>query len=291
MKPKCVLITGTSSGLGKELVHTLSEAGFFVIATARLKSVETAKKAFKLLKNVVVYPLDITQMHTHKSFISQMVMAHGAIDILINNAGIAYRSVFEHISEEEENHQMTTNYLGAMELTRCVIPFMREKKSGHIINVSSVGGMMAMPTMAAYCASKFALEGATESLWYELRPWNIYVSLVEIGFVKSKSFTHIYFPKQYLSGLDNTYDLYYKHMERFVAKMMLSSPSTPHTISKRILKKLILRKHPPLRLSGTWDAKFFFYMRRYIPRRLYHYILYKCLPGIKEWERNARNDK
>ena len=92
-----------------------------------------------------------------------------------------YRAVLEHVSDAERVAQMDVNYLAPMDLIRLVLPRMREKHAGRILNVSSVGGMMAMPTMAVYSASKFALEGATEALYYEVRPWNIRVSLIQPG--------------------------------------------------------------------------------------------------------------
>ncbi len=98
-------------------------------------------------------------------------LALGGVDVLINNAGVAYRSVVEHVSERERLQQMGINFRAPMELTRLVLPYMRSRRAGRIINVSSMGGMMAMPTMAVYSASKFALEGATESLYYEVKPW------------------------------------------------------------------------------------------------------------------------
>jgi short-subunit dehydrogenase len=94
----------------------------------------------------------------------------------------------EHADIDERHAQHEVNYHGPMELVRLVLPTMREKRRGRIINVSSVSGMVAMPTMASYAASKFALEGATEALWYEVRPFKIRVSLVQPGFIRSSSF-------------------------------------------------------------------------------------------------------
>lgn len=112
----------------------------------------------------------------------------GGVDVLVNNAGVAYRAVVEHVTEEDRLRQFGVNFLGPMEMVRLCLPSMRKKRAGRIINVSSVSGMMAMPTMGVYCASKFALEGASEALWYEVKPWNIRVTLVQPGFINSDSF-------------------------------------------------------------------------------------------------------
>jgi short-subunit dehydrogenase len=104
----------------------------------------------------------------------------------ISRPSASYRAVVEHMSEPEEQHQFDTNYFGAVGLIRLVLPYMREIGRGKIINVSSVSGMLAMPTMGSYSASKYALEGLSEALWYEVRPLGINVSLIQPGFVKSK---------------------------------------------------------------------------------------------------------
>src|SRR4029077_15566896 len=129
----------------------------------------------------------------------------------------------EHVSDDERVAQMDVNYLAPMDLIRLVLPRMRAKRAGRIINVSSVGGMMAMPTMALYSASKFALEDACESLWYEVRPWGIKVSLVEPGFIHSDSFQRTrYTPesKRAMSDERDPYHIHYKNMAGFISRLM-----------------------------------------------------------------------
>src|SRR5690606_8275736 len=115
------------------------------------------------------------------------------VSILINNAGISYRAVVEHMNDKDEQLQMAVNYFGPVALIRLVLPFMREQGRGKIINISSVSGMLAMPTMASYSASKHALEGVSEALWYEAKPLGVNVSLIQPGFIRSKSFKNVYF--------------------------------------------------------------------------------------------------
>jgi short-subunit dehydrogenase len=209
----------------------------------------------------------------------------GGVDVLINNAGVAYRSVVEHASEEERFDQMNINFQAPMAMIRLVLPGMREKQRGRIINVSSVGGMMAMPTMALYSASKFALEGATESLWYEVRPWNIKVSLVQPGFIHSESFQNTVYTAESRKAARDPSNPYYQHyfqMAGFIARLMGASFATPEKVARKILRTLE-QKNPPLRVPATFDASFFALLRRLLPRNIYHRMLLRGLPRVKLW--------
>jgi len=191
----------------------------------------------------------------------------------------------EHVEERERLAQMDVNFRSPMELIRLVLPGMRAKRAGRIITVSSVGGMMAMPTMAAYSASKFALEGAHEALWYEVRPWGIRVSLVQPGFVHSDGFQKVrYTPKSGRSEheLAEPYHEHYVNMAPFIEKVMKSSRATPQSVANVVLKTM-RRKHPPLRVPATRDALGFSVLRRILPRSTYHWLLYKMLPRVDTW--------
>ena len=229
-------------------------------------------------------PLDVTSHDQRIECIQKIEAQWGGVDILVNNAGISYRADVEHMSDEEQLQQLATNYLGPLALIRLVLPHMRQQREGRIINISSVGGMMAMPTMSAYSASKFALEGASEALWYEMKPWNIKVSIVAPGFIRSKSFENVYYSKESCVSATQhgVYSEYYDSMAPFVAKMMNASSSSAEDVARTILKT-IKKKHPRLRIPATLDAYFFYWLRRLLPRRLYHRILYWGLPGAKNW--------
>jgi short-subunit dehydrogenase len=209
----------------------------------------------------------------------------GGVDVLINNAGVAYRAVVEHISDEGRWDQMNINFRAPLELIRLVLPRMREKRAGRILNISSVGGMMAMPTMALYSASKFALEGATESLWYEVRPWNIHVSLVQPGFIRSDSFLRTRYTtasEHALGDAANPYHEHYDQMARMIARLMRATRATPARVA-RVVVRTVMQRRPPLRVAGTWDARVFALLRRVLPRRLYHALLYHQLPSVNAW--------
>jgi short-subunit dehydrogenase len=164
---------------------------------------------------------------------------------------------------------------------------MREKGRGKIINISSVSGMLAMPTMASYSASKYALEGMSEALWYETKPLGIDVSLIQPGFINSNSFRNVYYteksnPKAVAGG---PYCDYYDNMSPFVEKLMRNSFSTPEKIARLILK-VIKKENPPLWIAATLDASIFYYIRRLLPRRLLLPILFYALPGARHWGRS-----
>ena len=289
MKPPSnaiILITGCSSGIGLALAKLLWRfPEYRVVATARENSLHTLRGVLQETDRFWIRKLDVTSELERKFLIDEIEKQWGVVNILVNNAGISYRGTVEHMDDTSEFHQMNTNYLGPMALTRLILPGMRKRGRGKIINISSVSGMLAMPTMGSYSASKYALEGASESLWYEMRPLGINVTLVQPGFVHSRSFEKVYLSKAAQScSIDpnDPYCDYYATMEPFVAKMMAWSRVTPEKVAKVVLK-MIRKKNPPLRELVSLDATVFHFLRRFLPRRLLHEFLFFCLPGSRRW--------
>ncbi|MCI0536887.1 MAG: SDR family oxidoreductase [Verrucomicrobiales bacterium] len=284
-----VLVTGASTGLGLALAKRLLTTSYRLILTARASSVSRfAMAGIAESERLWIRPLDVTRDAERRCVIREADEDWGGVDVLVNNAGIAYRSVVEHFTERDDLEELQVNFIAPMALIQLVLPHMRAQRRGRIINVSSVSGMMAMPTMALYSASKFALEGACESLWYEVRPWGINVSLVEPGFIHSDSFKRTrYTPESKRAMADETdpYHIHYKHMAGFIARLMERTTVTPESVAARILK-VMRQRNPPLRVPAGNDAHFFNFLRRLLPRRLYHYILYTALPGIRTWGKN-----
>jgi len=280
-KSEVIIVTGCSSGIGFELAKKLVKSEHRCVLTCRSESLEAFKKNLGPIdaERILIRPLDVTKEAERRALMEEVSWRFQQIDVLINNAGIAYRSVVEHMSDDEESHQMNVNYFGPMALVRLVLPHMRRAGSGRIINVSSVSGMMAMPTMSSYSASKFALEGAMESLWYELKPWNIKVSVIQPGFIRSESFKNVYYSRQASTCdlKDDAYCRYYATMEPFVEKLMSSSWTSAADIAEKILR-VMRASHPALRIPGTLDAQIFYWLRRVLPRRFYHHLLYWSLP-------------
>lgn len=287
-QPATVLVTGASTGLGLALAHKLIASPHRLILTARAGSLPRfAIAGIHETERVHLRALDVTSAEERRRVVVEADARWGGVDVLINNAGIAYRACVEHFEEGAAREQMEVNLLGPMDLARLVLPRMRAKHAGRILNISSVGGMMAMPAMSLYSASKFALEGATEALWYEVRPWGIKVSLIQPGFIHSESFRNTRFTAAGRAALEDPahpYHAHYRHMDRFIARLMDKTHATPEHVADAILRAMTLTD-PPLRIPATWDAHLFALLRRLLPRLLYHWLLYRSLPHIKEWGR------
>lgn len=286
---RVVLITGASHGIGLALGHALVKKNRYrLVLTARPRSLERLREAgFSDGPHMCLAPLDVVEPDQREEVVRAVTARWGGVDILVNNAGTMTRAVLEHVNEADHLQQMRVNYRAPMELTRLVLPGMRSQRFGRIINVSSVSGMMAMPTMSVYSASKFALEGASEALFYEVRPWNIRVSLVQPGFINSDAIERIDYTARSLSAHENLFSPYHAHyhyMTEFIGKLMHLTRATPTSVARRIAC-LIEQKHPPLRVSGTLDAFLFSMLRRLLPRTLYHEVLYRALPGLNAWGR------
>jgi short-subunit dehydrogenase len=281
-----VLITGASTGIGLELARLLQGSPHRLVLTARRSSLKRLVDAgFVPSDKLLLLPLDVTRDEERREALRVVEQRWGGVDVLVNNAGVSYRGVAEHISEPERIAQLDANFLGPMELIRLVLPHMRAQRFGRIINVSSVGGMTAMPTMSIYSASKFALEGASESLWYEMRPFGIRVSLVRPGFINSDGFTKVRFSAQGQAALADPGDPYHAHyanMGELIHGLMTLTFHTPRDVAETIVEA-IGQRNPPLWIAGTWDAYVFALLRRFLPSGLYHRLLYAGLPRIWEW--------
>lgn len=282
-----VLITGASAGLGLAISRLLvGQSRFRLILTARASSLSRfATEGIEESERILIRPLDVTDETQRRDIIAEAEARWGGVDILVNNAGIAYRSVVEHVNEAERIEQIHVNFRAPIALAALVLPGMRRRRAGRILNISSVGGMMAMPTMAIYSASKFALEGASESLWYEVRPWGIHVTLVEPGFIHSDGFERTLYTQQSRRSFEDPHDPYHAHyqsMAGFIARIMSMTWSSPERVARTVLAQM-RASSPPLRVYATLDAHLFALMRRLLPRFLYHAVLYHFLPRIRTW--------
>jgi NAD(P)-dependent dehydrogenase (short-subunit alcohol dehydrogenase family) len=179
---KTVLITGASTGIGKATALLFQQRGWNVVATMR-----SPQKASDLatLDNVVCLPLDVTDSESIYKAIAIAIDKFGTIDVVVNNAGYGLVGAFETSTPEQIQRQFDTNVFGLMAVTRAVLPHLRANKQGTIVNISSVGGRTTFPLYSLYHATKWAVEGFSESLQFELRPFNIRVKIVEPGPIKT----------------------------------------------------------------------------------------------------------
>ena len=188
MKPvseKTALITGASSGFGLLTTVTLARRGWHVLATMRdLKrrgKLESAAKSTGVLQNIEFHALDVTNAKQIATLADEIAQRLTPLDAIVNNAGFALPGFADDITDAELREQFETNFFGATAVTRAFLPQLRRQGSGHIVMISSISGRMGFPGVGSYAASKFALEGWTETLRYELKPLGIQVALVEPG--------------------------------------------------------------------------------------------------------------
>lgn len=178
---KTVLITGASSGIGKATVEKFAREQWNVAATSR----NIDNELFKSWPNVRPYKLDVTDTATIETTFQHVVKDFGAIDVVVNNAGYGLDGVFEAITDEQINKQFETNVFGLMSVTRQAIKIMRPQRKGVIIQVASMGGRLTFPLYSIYHSTKWAVEGFSESLHYELRQFGIKIKIVEPGVIKT----------------------------------------------------------------------------------------------------------
>lgn len=175
---KTILITGSSAGIGKAAAQYFAARSWNVIATMRSPEKETE---LTTLNNVFVTRLDVQEKAGMQQVIAEGIKRFGKIDVLLNNAGYGLFGPFELATDAQIKQQFDVNVFGLMHLTQAILPHFRENKAGTIINVSSIGGRITYPIVSMYHATKFAVEGFSESLAYELAALNIKVKLVEPG--------------------------------------------------------------------------------------------------------------
>ena len=175
-----MLITGVSSGFGRALAQAALAAGHTVVGTVRS---EAAKRAFEALspRAAIGRVLDVTDFERINGVVAEIESSVGPVDVLVNNAGYGHEGIVEESPLSEMRRQFDVNVFGAVAMLKAVVPFMRERRRGRILNITSMGGHITMPGIAYYCGSKFALEGISEALGKELEPFGIAVTAVAPG--------------------------------------------------------------------------------------------------------------
>src|SRR4029079_3500287 len=192
------LITGSSSGIGFETSLLLARKGIYTYATMRNlgKSQEILEITKKECLPLKVLTLDVTDEKSTQKAIDMVMYEQNRIDILVNNAGYSLVGALEQISMDEIKEEFETNFFGIIRLIQIVLPQMRKQQSGRIINVSSLAGRIGLPVVSAYVSSKFALDGLSESLVYEVQDFGIYVILIEPGVIKTNFIKNLKLGKQ-----------------------------------------------------------------------------------------------
>lgn len=271
------LITGTSSGFGLLTAIALGKAGYHVIATMRdlskrLPLLEQAKAA-KIEQNIVYMQLDITDETAIKQLIQTIQFQYNRIDILVNNAGIAVGGYVEDVTITDWRLQFETNFFGLIALTQAVLPMMRSQNSGKIINISSISGRLGFPGYAAYAASKFAVEGFSESLRHEMLPFGIYVVLVEPGAYKTEIWEKGFNTMR--TSPESVYRTQLEAVLRYSQKAAETAPN-PQDIANLIVK-VTKNVHPKLRYPLGKGARLTLWSKALLPWKWFEWMIKKLL--------------
>ena len=258
MKARSVaLITGSSSGIGFETALHLARNGYKTYASMRNleKSKDITQVATREKLPVEVVQLDVDEDSSVKQAVDKIVATEDhRIDVLVNNAGYGLLGALEDLSIEEIKAQFETNFFGVIRVTQQVLPVMRQHKGGTIVNVSSVGGRMGIPGLSAYHSTKFALEGLSESISYELEPFGIKVVLIEPGFIRTNIMNSSIIAKKAQDQKSPYFSLTQQLERSFKAAMVnTSASSTPEVVAK-VVVQAITSESPKLRYAVGNDA-------------------------------------
>ncbi|WIY59058.1 oxidoreductase [Bacillus arachidis] len=271
---KIAIITGASSGFGLLTTLELAKKDYFVIATMRNldKRAELLSQAtaLHLQKNIKIHQLDVTDqksIHTFQLFLKEL----NQVDLLINNAGYASGGFVEETPVEEYRKQFETNVFGAISITQLVLPYMRKQQSGKIINVSSISGQVGFPGLSPYVSSKYALEGWSESLRLEVKPYGIDVSLIEPGSYNTNIWE---VGKELAENYVETTSPYKEYMDKIQNHMNSSSETfgDPIDVAQKIVA-IAETKTATLRYPIGKGVKLMMVAKKILPWRVWEFLV------------------
>jgi NAD(P)-dependent dehydrogenase (short-subunit alcohol dehydrogenase family) len=260
---KVVLVTGASSGFGKVMAGFLAQKEFSVWGTSRKAGPETSADDINMIS------MDVQDSDSVEAAVEQVIAEDNRIDVLINNAGISLVSPLEETPLETMQTVMDVNLYGVLRVSRAVIPFMRQQKGGRIINIGSIGGLMGLPYRGVYAASKFALEGLTESLSMEIKPFGISVCMVEPGDFK----TNIAQNRLHIDlGRNSPYGRTSARVEK-AANLQMEQAASPALMGPAVYR-IIRKEKPKLRYRvGSFTEKLSVFLKTILPGRYFEKII------------------
>ena len=254
---RVVLITGASSGVGQSTARLLARENYKVFGTSRNPAIAEAIPAVEML------PLDVRAGDSVRACVEAVSSRAGHIDVLINNAGYELAGAVEELTSEEIRAEFETNFFGVVRMVNAVLPAMRRQRRGHIINVSSLAGVSSIPFLGMYCASKFALEGYTEALRHEVKPFNIRVSLTEAGFLKTPMMNN----RQIAANRITEYDPWRQRALDATRAYEEKGPG-PELVAETLLE-IMSSNTPRLRYPIGQQAKSVARLRRFLPAGMF----------------------
>ena len=254
---KVVLITGASSGVGQSTARLLSQKGYRVFGTSRNPATTETVPAVEMLA------LDVRADDSVVACVKAVISQAGQLDVLVNNAGYELAGALEELSLDEAKAQFETNFFGVVRMIKAVVPKMRRQNSGQIVNISSLSGLTPIPFMGIYSASKFALEGYTEALRMEVKPFHIHVSQIEAGFLK----TPMMDSRQVAAARITEYDPWRQRAFKAIREYEAKGPG-PDLVAETVLK--VIASHAPrLRYVIGQQAKSASLFRQLMPSALF----------------------
>lgn len=274
MNKKIAIITGASSGFGLLTTLELAKKDYLVIATMRNleKQVRLLSQVtqLNLQQNIKVQQLDVTDqnsIHNFQLFLKEIQK----VDLLVNNAGYANGGFVEEIPVEEYRKQFETNLFGAISITQLVLPYMRKQRSGKIINISSISGQIGFPGLSPYVSSKYALEGWSESLRLEVKPFGIDVALIEPGSYNTNIWE---VGKQLAENQSDTTSPYKEYMDK-IQKHINSGSDTfgnPIDVANKVVE-IAESKRTNLQYPIGKGVKFMIFAKKILPWKLWEYLV------------------
>lgn len=247
MKDKVCFVTGSSKGMGKNIVQALLNQGYRVAACSRDR--EKLVELFgEMTERFLPIGMDLRQEEEVRAALHKARSHFGAIDVVINNAGYAQNGFLEEVTDQEIRAEYDVNVFGLLHVIRNVLSIMREQGRGHIINISSKGGFHAGAATGAYCSSKYAVEGLSEALYFEMKPHHIHVTAVKPGGIRTNFYDNLRQSKQ----IDCYQEFHEKEMEQRKGYAGYE-PGDPEKVAK-LLIQVIESEEPPLHLFVGKDA-------------------------------------
>ncbi len=257
---RVVLVTGASSGIGLACATHLAGRGYRVYGTSRRPGTGQA--------GIAMLVADVTDDHSVQQAVAAVLEREGRLDIVVNNAGMGIAGPVENTSIEQAKWQLEVNFFGAFRVCRAVLPALRSQRSGYIVNIGSIGGLIAIPYQAMYSASKFALEGLSESLRMEVRPFGVKVVIIEPGDHK----TAITENRTQMAGGTDAYSQSFQAALARTAHDEQSGPG-PEQIA-RLLYRIVNTRNPRLRYTiGPATQRAAVWLKRFLPYSVTEYSM------------------
>jgi NAD(P)-dependent dehydrogenase (short-subunit alcohol dehydrogenase family) len=255
---RVALVTGASSGIGHAIARSLAGDGFAVFGTSR--------KGGGAADGIEMLALDVRSDESVEACMAGLLERVGKIDVLVNNAGYLLGGAVEETSIDQAKAQFETNFFGAFRVIKALLPAMRAARAGRIVNVTSLAGVVPLPFWGFYNASKFALEGLTETLRYELSPFGISVSAIEAGLIRTRLYTD-----NHRTHPIADYEPWHRRFRKKMAEYEAKGPG-PEVVAQTVLKA-VRAARPALRYRVTREATQFTLMRRLFPASLFEFGL------------------